>query len=243
MINNNYKQSNNNDIKSPRTEGEFTDVMLRDSAKFQEKYGFEIGSNGSVWNNESDAFRHAYMQAYLTLRYSDFVAEQLGNYHERDGNKNNNQDKAEETMDQHNNKIGREIGNEIRREQGGSKPDPDQDEIKEIIARKVAERMQSGKLILDPTGRRTPKNKLNIQKDSKSQKLSSSQKGCVGSYQVSGYKRADGTEVKGYTRTCGAKHSGMSKGEQFAGQNKYKDKKFQDFAEQSELEDAIFYFI
>ena len=33
------------------------------------------------------------------------------------------------------------------------------------------------------------------------------QKGCVGSYQVSGYTRADGTEVKGYTRHCGAKHS------------------------------------
>ncbi len=30
---------------------------------------------------------------------------------------------------------------------------------------------------------------------------------CVGSYSVSGYTRADGTEVSGYTRTCGAAHS------------------------------------
>ena len=29
---------------------------------------------------------------------------------------------------------------------------------------------------------------------------------CVGSYAVSGYTRADGTEVSGYTRSCGAKH-------------------------------------
>lgn len=31
-------------------------------------------------------------------------------------------------------------------------------------------------------------------------------KQCIGSYQVSGYTREDGTEVQGYTRTCGAKH-------------------------------------
>jgi len=30
--------------------------------------------------------------------------------------------------------------------------------------------------------------------------------GCAGTYPVSGYTRADGTEVSGYTRTCGAKH-------------------------------------
>ena len=29
---------------------------------------------------------------------------------------------------------------------------------------------------------------------------------CVGSYPVSSYIRAYGTNVKGYTRTCGAKH-------------------------------------
>ena len=31
--------------------------------------------------------------------------------------------------------------------------------------------------------------------------------GCIGSYSVSGYTRADGTEVSGYTRTCGAAHN------------------------------------
>lgn len=31
--------------------------------------------------------------------------------------------------------------------------------------------------------------------------------GCVGSYSVSGYTRGDGTEVSGYTRTCGAAHN------------------------------------
>ena len=71
---------------------------------------------------------------------------------------------------------------------------------------------------------------------------SHSQKGCVGSYQVSGYTRADGTEIKSYTRTCGAKHAGMSKEERLAGQEKYKGKKFQDLSD-NELQDAISYFI
>lgn len=95
---NTYSNNNNNNKtkdKTPWTEDEFTDVMIRDTAKFQEKYGFKVGSNGSVWNNESDAFRHAYMQAHLTLRFGDITAKILGGYHEIDGNMHNNQDKAE----------------------------------------------------------------------------------------------------------------------------------------------------
>lgn len=239
-----YSNNNNNKTndKKPWTENEFTNVMLRDTAKFQEKYGFEVGSNGSAWNNESDAFRHAYMQAYLTLRLGEIPAKILGKYHEIDGNMHNNQDKAEEIMDLHNNSIGREIGNEIKNEHKNESINPDMPKIKEIIARKVTERMQAGKLILDPSGRRIPKKKLNIPNDNKLQKQSHTQKGCVGSYQVSGYTRADGTEVKSYTRTCGAKHAGMSKEERLAGQEKYKGKRMQDLS-QDELEEAISYFI
>ena len=233
---------NNNNNKKPYTEGDFTDIMLRDTAKFQEIYGLEVGSNGSAWNNESDAFRHAYMQAYLTLRLGEIPAKILGKYHEIDGNMRNNQDRAEETMDLHNNSVGREIGNELKKEHKNEKINPDSTEIKEIIAKKVAERMQAGKLILDPSGRRIPNKKLNIPNDNKSQKYSHTQKGCVGSYSVSGYTRSDGTEVKGYTRTCGAKHAGMSEEERLAGQAKYKGKRMQDLS-QAELEEAISYFI
>lgn len=52
------------------------------------------------------------------------------------------------------------------------------------------------------------------EKEEKSSKKSGSQSNgtaCVGSYHVSGYTRADGTEVSDYTRTCGAKHLGKTK--------------------------------
>lgn len=39
--------------------------------------------------------------------------------------------------------------------------------------------------------------------------INMSSSGCVGSYEVSGYTRDDGTKVDSYTRTCGAKHSGQ----------------------------------
>lgn len=65
MNNNIYSRNTNNLIKN--IEKDFTNAMIRDTAKFQNKYGFEL-ENGSAWNNEADAFKHAYMQAYLTLK-------------------------------------------------------------------------------------------------------------------------------------------------------------------------------
>jgi len=147
-------------------------------------------------------------------------------------------------MDQWNNAQGREIAKEIFKEYGIKAKNAFSREIKDIIARKVAERMQAGKLILDPTGRRTPKKKLNISgvnNQVNNNGVSHSQKDCTGSYPVSGYTRADGTKVEGYTRTC-YKHSGMSQAERLAGQAKYKNKRMQDLTE-DELKEAISYFI
>ena len=42
-------------------EQEFTKEMINDTLKYQKQYGFDIGENNNAHNNESDAFRHAYM--------------------------------------------------------------------------------------------------------------------------------------------------------------------------------------
>ena len=49
--------------------------------------------------------------------------------------------------------------------------------------------------------------------DNSAQTSSGTKTECVGTYPVSGYTRADGTEVSGYTRSCGAAHNGKSKPE------------------------------
>ena len=43
----------------------FTQEMLSDTIKYHKRYGFDIGQNNIAWNNEADAFRHAYMQSLL----------------------------------------------------------------------------------------------------------------------------------------------------------------------------------
>ena len=217
--------------------------VFDDTVKYQKQYGFDIGTGEhATWNNEADAFKHTFMQAQLSLVVGDNASAIAGFIHELQG-RFNKQDKAEEQMDLWNNAQGREIAKEIWQEYGIKSKNAFDPEIKEIIARKVAERMQAGKLILDPTGRKTPKKKLNgVNSGVNNKGKSHSQKGCVGSYSVSAYTRADGTEVKSYTRTCGAKHAGMSKEERLTGQEKYKDKRMQDLS-QAELEEAISYFI
>jgi hypothetical protein len=218
----------------------YNDQVFNATVYYQKQYGFDIGTGEhATWNNEADAFKHTFMQAQLALLGNENLAKYLGDRHEKDGNTKQGQTKEEEQMDQWNNAQGREIAKEIWKEYGIKSKNAFDPEIKNIIARKVIERMQAGKLILDSSGRKTPKKKLNGVNNNDT---SHSQKGCVGSYQVSGYIRADGTEVKGYTRTCGAEHAGMNSEERLAGQTKYKNKKFQDIP-QDELNNAISFFI
>ena len=127
-----------------REKNKFTDEMINDTIKYQRKYGFEIGENDSAWNNESDAFRHAYMQAILLQRYN-LLAKNLGNWHETMGNLNN-QDPKEYNMDSWNNNQGLEIFKEIQKEYPYFKYKSEEQQ-KDIIAKKVVQRMKKGLLI------------------------------------------------------------------------------------------------
>lgn len=47
---------------------QYSSNVYRDTIKYQKQYGFEIGKGEhATWNNEADAFKHAYMQAQLAL--------------------------------------------------------------------------------------------------------------------------------------------------------------------------------
>lgn len=62
----------------------FTKEMVNDTLKYQKKYGFEIGENNLAVDNESDAFRHTYMQAYLSLNFGNSIAKFLGSMKNQD---------------------------------------------------------------------------------------------------------------------------------------------------------------
>lgn len=179
----------------------FLKYISKEVLKYHKIYGFHLGD---AHNNEADAFRHAFMQAFLTC-LSDDVAKTLGNAHEENGN-SRNQPSGEEQMDLWNNKMGREIGNKIKESSNKKIVNPLSSEVKDEIARKIIEYMRDGKLILDPKGRKVPLKPLKIDKKSDT-KNSNNSSSCVGSYPVSSYTRSNGTKVSGYSRTCGASHT------------------------------------
>lgn len=61
------------------------------------------------WNDNEDAFRHAYSRAYTAYLTNETYSNLGMTYHEIDGNIHN-QDPKEENMDKWNNQVGKEIG-------------------------------------------------------------------------------------------------------------------------------------
>lgn len=143
----------------------YSSYVFDATTKYQKKYDFEMGTgNHATWNNEADAFKHAFMQAQLTLWTGKHIAKGLGDFHEIQGNLKMGQSKGEYNMDNWNNEQGREIAKEIIQQYGPLATIPSQ-KINDIIAEKVITRMKSGKLILSPNDNRKYKDykKLNFQ--------------------------------------------------------------------------------
>ena len=128
-----------------KSKDEFTKEMLKDTLKYQKKYGFDIGQNNVAWNNEADAFRHTYMQSIIANRYGSIPAKTVSSGHEFI-EKIKGQDPREYNMDMWNNQQGQQIYNEIRREYPNFNKLSKQQQ-KDIIAGKVVQRMKEGKLI------------------------------------------------------------------------------------------------
>ena len=88
------------------------------------------------------------MQSILAQRYTPILGKKASEYHEQQGNRNN-QDPRESNMDLWNNQQGQQIYNEICREYPNFKKLSEQKQ-KDIIAQKVVQRMKEGKLITNP---------------------------------------------------------------------------------------------
>lgn len=119
---------------------------------YQKIYGFDIGKGKhDTWNNESDAFKHTFGSAYMAIKMTIPFSRLAGNYHEL---KNPNNPKDEENMDKWNNRVGRLISKEIKKEYKDKLNSMSEKEIDDIIAQKVMQRMRMGKLITTPSDKR-----------------------------------------------------------------------------------------
>ena len=138
----------------------FNQVVLDATAKAQKQYKFDMTkkaySLSDTHNNEADAFKHAYLSWLLSYKYGgDFVAEQLGNFHENEGDE---YIRGEKNMDLWNNAMGREIAYDMKRELGDDYDLLGDDWASEYASRKIYEKMQNGELITDPYDKRRYEN-------------------------------------------------------------------------------------
>lgn len=135
---------------------DFNAKIHSDTVKYQRQYGFEIGTGEqATWNNEADAFKHAYMQACLSIESNNLFSGAIGYYHELEGKETY---KGERNMDLWNNKIGRDVVKGLKRDYGDMWKYMPKDMKKDLAAEKIVKLMREGELITHPSDPRKFRN-------------------------------------------------------------------------------------
>lgn len=134
----------------------FNEEIHADTVKYQRQYGFKMGTEEhATWNNEADAFKHAYMQAYLSIKHSDLYSAAAGYYHEIEGKETI---PGERNMDLWNNKIGREVVQDMKHDYGDTWKYMTEDMKKDLAAKRIILHMKEGDLITHPSDPRKFRN-------------------------------------------------------------------------------------
>ena len=159
MINEFLKKLNNSEY-GQKIRNAFNDKIVNDTLKYQKQYGFEIGTGEhATWNNQADAFKHAYMQAILYQQANkiagkkagDFTSKLLGDFHEWE---TRNGDKTENNMDLWNNEVGREVAKDVINKLGKSVDTLPDGYVENMFAKEIVEKMKKGELITTPKDKR-----------------------------------------------------------------------------------------
>ena len=131
----------------------YPNYLINKAVDYSNIYNLEkTGEYG--WDDETDAFRHAFMQADLVLKANPYIAQKIGDLYEQHENSYNggyyNDSDNQHNMDYWNNQIGLEIGIEVKNIIKGRENQYSKKQIEDLIASKIIERMQKGDLITDP---------------------------------------------------------------------------------------------
>jgi len=120
--------------------------------KYQKIYEFKIGvGEHSTWNNEADAFKHTFAAADMVVRHGELASYIGGTYHE---SLTINNPAGEKNMDYWNNSTGKAIANELEKRYGDRLQQMSKEQIANLIAPKVMEKMHKGELITSPSDQR-----------------------------------------------------------------------------------------
>lgn len=130
-----------------------SEKALKQTYKYQKIYGFKMGAGKeNTHNNEADAFKHAFMQAYTTICTFRGWAIAGGNYHEYIEGKND--PIKERNMDLWNNSIGREVAYDLKNILGTKYNSYSVDELSDRASDMIIEKMDNGELITNPKDKR-----------------------------------------------------------------------------------------
>lgn len=123
----------------------YIDIVTKNA---QKKYGFNIGTGKhATWNNEADAFKHAYLSWFLSYWKDDLTAKQLGDMHE---DETPNAPLNERNMDLWNNQIGREVAFDMKQKFGENYDLLGEEWANEKARDMIWEKMKKGELITNP---------------------------------------------------------------------------------------------
>ena len=122
------------------------DYYIDKAEHYRSLFGLDPDSHPMISaDNETDAFRHAFLMASLARKYGNFTANIIGNMYEYS---NNNPDTAQaKEMDLWNNRVGREIGLKVADELKGFENDFSDEHIEDMIAIKVYNALKSGEMV------------------------------------------------------------------------------------------------
>ena len=156
MTNEFLKQLNDTEY-GQKIRKEFNNKIDKDTVMYQKKYGFKIGTGKeATHNNESDAFKHSYMQAVLYYhankwagqKAGNFASKTLGDFHEDETEK---QPLNERNMDLWNNEVGREVAKSVIQKLGNTAYTLPEDAVENFFAKEITDRMKKGDLITRPS--------------------------------------------------------------------------------------------
>lgn len=143
--------------------------------EYQKKYGFGIGTGvHDTWNNEADAFKHAFGSADMALKSYIGMSKTIGDRHEQDGRDKMGQSDGEENMDKWNNQQGRQIAQKITKQIKNPlvlKKLSYSGQLDDMIAEEVMKKMRQGDLITHPDDKRKYKETPKKDKKTISQKF------------------------------------------------------------------------
>ena len=126
----------------------FNDMVNDETRDAQKKFGFQINTGKNpTWNNEADAFKHAFLSWYLSYYHGDDEAKRLGDMHE---DETPNAPWYERNMDLWNNQIGREVAYEMKAGHGKDYDLLGDNWAKEKAKKIIWEKMKKGELITNP---------------------------------------------------------------------------------------------